>query len=152
MKNSYEKGITFLEILIVCAIVGILAAIVLPQFAKVRENQVVKDAVGNVLSALDLARSYTLASVDSSEYGVHFASDSVIIFKGDVFSAIAPENQVTAITSPASISSITLVGGGSDIYFNRLSGAPSTSGSLVVSSTNFTKTITISTTGIASVN
>jgi Tfp pilus assembly protein FimT len=152
MKNFFQKGITGLEMLVVVAVLAIIFAIVTPQFAKIREGAVVKAAIEDVLSSINKAKNQTISSVDSSEYGVHFESDRVIIFKGTVFSSGASTNETVNITSPASISNITITGGGADIYFNRLSGAPNTSGSIIVSSTNFSKTITISATGVASVN
>src|SRR3989337_2984635 len=117
MKNFYQKGITIIELLIVIVVIGIMALIVLPQFSYIKENQVLK-------------------------YGVHFESDKVIIFKGTVFSAIAPDNENIDLTSPATISAITLGGGGSDIYFNRLSGSPSVTGTVTLSTTNYSKIIT----------
>ncbi|OGI95136.1 hypothetical protein A3A03_01795 [Candidatus Nomurabacteria bacterium RIFCSPLOWO2_01_FULL_40_18] len=152
MKNFYQKGLTAIELLVIVAVLGIIFSIVIPQFAKMRENQVFKSTVADVLSSLNKARSQTLASADSSSYGVHFQSDKVIIFKGTAFSSGDANNQTVNITSPAIISTITLTGGGANVYFNRLSGAPSVTGSIVVSSVNFTKTITISATGMASVN
>jgi len=152
VKNIYKTGITIVELLIVFAIIAIMATVVFAQLAKTRENQVVKSAVADVLSVLNKARTQTLASLNSSEYGVRFESNKVIIFKGKVYSSSNLSNVITNIISPATISTITLIGGGAEIYFNRLSGAPSTSGSVVVSSPNFSKTITISPTGTSSVN
>ena len=152
MKNFYQKGITIIELLIVIVVIGIMALIVLPQFSYIKENQVLKNGVSDILSSIDKARGQTLSSLNSSEYGVHFESDKVIIFKGTVFSAIAPDNENIDLTSPATISAITLGGGGSDIYFNRLSGSPSVTGTVTLSTTNYSKIITISSTGVGSSN
>jgi len=149
---NFKKGFTVIELLIVIAVLGIILSIVLPQFSKIKENQVLKNGVADVLSSINKARSQTLSSLNSSEYGVHFQSDRVIIFKGTSFDSGAGDNETINIISPATISTITILGGGEDIYFNRLSGTPSTTGSVVVSSANFSKTIVISATGTASVN
>src|SRR3989338_5558502 len=117
MKNFYHKGFSFIEIMIVVAVIGILVAIVLPQFSKTRENQVLKNAVRDVLSSIDKARSQTLSSLDSSEYGVHFQSNSIIIFKGTTFSSGAGDNETINIVTPATISNIALTGGAVDTYF-----------------------------------
>ena len=143
------------ELLIVFAILGVLLLLILPQFSKLRENQVLKAAVNDTLSTLNKARSKTLASVNSSVYGVHFQSDKVIIFTGTVFSAVAANNEDINIVSPASITDVTLNGlSGSDgeMYFNRLSGAPSKIGTITVSTSSFSKIITIAATGVASTN
>ncbi|MDO8659039.1 MAG: type II secretion system protein [Candidatus Parcubacteria bacterium] len=152
MKNFYQKGFTIMEALILVAVIGLIVLIVLPQFSKIRENQVLKTGVQDILSSIDKARSKTLSSLNSSEYGVHFQADKVIIFKGIVFSDISPDNETINIISPASITNISLVGGGSDIYFNRLLGVPSKTGTVTIATTNYNKIITISATGVASSN
>ena len=152
MKNFYKKGISVIELLVVLAGIGLLVAIVLPQFSKIRENQVLKNGVADILSSIDKARAKTLSSFNSSEYGVHFQSDKVIIFKGKIFSDVAPDNEAIDITTPAIISDISLTGGGVDIYFSRLSGVPSATGTVTIITTSYSKVITISATGVASVN
>jgi prepilin-type N-terminal cleavage/methylation domain-containing protein len=155
MKNSYKKGITALEILMVLAVVGILLAIVLPQFSKIKENQILKSTVGDVLSTISKARSQTLASLNSSEYGVHFQSDQVIIFKGTSYSAGASTNVVTSVSAPVSISNVTfggVSGVSGDVYFSRIFGAPSATGTITISSPTYSKTITISSTGGTNTN
>ena len=155
IQNFYQKGITALEMLFVVSILGILFAIVLPQFSKMKENQVMKNATGEIISALHNAQSQSLASVDSVEYGVHFQSDKVIIFKGKIFSAEAEDNKIVNIILPASISDVTLNGASSttgDIYFERLSGVPDKIGTITVSTSSMSKIITISATGAVSLN
>jgi len=153
-KNK-KKGVTAVEILIVLAVLGILFSIVLPQFSKIRENQVLKNGIEEILSSINKAKSQTLSSLNSLEYGVHFESGQVIIFKGTIFSALDPDNEDINITSPASISDVTLggvSGSSGEFYFNRLSGNPSKTGTVTLSTSNYSKTITISAAGTASVN
>lgn len=154
-KTFYTQGITAIEILIVLAVLGILFSVITPQFSKIRENQVLKSAVQDVASSLHKARSQTLSSIDSSSYGVHLQADKVIIFKGDTFIEEDSNNEEIAIIAPASISDVTLSGvsgNSGDIYFERLSGAPSESGTLTLTTGSFSKTITISATGAVSIN
>jgi len=155
IQNFYKKGITALEMLFVVSILGILFAIILPQFSTIKENQVMKNATGEIISALHNAQSQSLASVDSIEYGVHFQSDKVIIFKGQVFLVNDVNNKIINIISPASISDVTLDGVSSttgDIYFKRLSGAPNKVGTVTISTSSMSKIITISATGAISLN
>jgi prepilin-type N-terminal cleavage/methylation domain-containing protein len=155
MTNFYRKGITIIELLVVLAVLGIIFSIVVPQFSKMRENQVLKSGVQDILSSLDKARSQTLASLNSSEYGVRFESDRIIIFKGDAFSPNTIDNETINIVTPASISSVTLnlvSGISGEMYFNRLSGSPSKTGTVTISTTSYSKRITISATGVASVD
>ncbi|MFA6301025.1 MAG: type II secretion system protein [Candidatus Paceibacterota bacterium] len=155
MKNLYKQGITAIELIIVLAVLGIIFSIVIPQFSTMRKNQVLKSAVSDVLSALDEAKSKTLASLDSSSYGVHLESDKVIIFKGTVFLVNDANNETMNITTPASISNVTLAGisgNTGDIFFNRLSGSPNVTGTITISVPSISKIITISAAGGVSVN
>jgi prepilin-type N-terminal cleavage/methylation domain-containing protein len=157
MKNFFKKGMTIIEVLVVIAVLGIIFSIVIPQFSKMRENQVLKSGVVNVLSSINKARSQTLASLNSSEYGVHFQSDKVIIFKGTIFSTSDSNNETINLTAPASISNVTISGvsgASGNIYFNRLSGMPSNTGinTITISTISYSKNITISATGVASSN
>lgn len=147
-----RRGITIIEILIVIAVLGIIFSIIIPQFSKMRENQALKNGAQDILSSVNKARSQTLASLNSSEYGVHFQSDKVIIFKGAVFSGGDANNETIDIITPAIISNIALAGGGNEIYFNRLSGAPSTTGAVTISTSSYSKIITIYATGAVSVD
>ena len=169
MKNFYKnkkacppsrlvgsrRGFTVIELLIVAAVVGLIFLIVLPQFSKTRENQVLKNGVEDLLSSVNKARGDTLSSLNSSEYGVRFESDKVIIFKGKVYDADAEDNEIIYITTPASITNVTLNGSSGtegDLYFNRLSGSPSKTGTITISTGSYSKIITIGATGFASVN
>jgi Tfp pilus assembly protein FimT len=146
---------TIIELLVVIAVLGIIFLIVIPQFSKSKELQMLKNATGNILSSFNKAQSQTLASLNSSSYGVHFQSDKVIIFKGTVFSAGDTNNETINILSPATISNVTLSGvssGSGDIYFTRLTGVPNITGTVTVSTSNYSRIITISATGAASSN
>ncbi|PIP69038.1 hypothetical protein CO033_00995 [Candidatus Nomurabacteria bacterium CG_4_9_14_0_2_um_filter_32_10] len=153
--SFYRRGITAIEILLVVGIIGILSLIVFPQFSKIKENQVLKNTVENVVSTLHNAQSKSLASLDSSEYGVYFQSDQIIVFKGTSFIPDTVGNEVMNIVTPATISNVTLnsvsdISG--EIYFNRLSGSPSKTGTITISTSSFSKIITIYSTGAVSVD
>lgn len=156
LKHSFcRRGITALEILITVSILTVLVLVVLPQFSKMRENQILKNTTEDIISSLHTAQSQSLASVDSSEYGVRFESSRIVIFKGKVFSDQDSNNKIINIISPANISDVFLNGTSSnvgDIYFERLSGMPSKSGNITVSGSSISKIITISNTGSISLN
>ena len=149
-KIFNQKGITIIEILFVIGIIVIIFMVVTPSFGRFRQVQMLKTTSQDVVSALDKARGNALASVDSSEYGVHFQSDKIVIFKGTVYPSLNPNNENINIISPATISNINLSGGGSEVYFNRLSGAPNKTGMITVSVSSDSKIITISATGASS--
>ena len=150
-----NRGITVIELISTLAIISILIAILIPSFSLIREKQLLKNTMSDVVSLLEKARSKTLGSVDSSEYGVHFQSDQVIIFKGKVFSSSAVDNEIIYVVNPISISNVTLdgvSGTSGDVYFNRLYGVPSSVGTITISAPSAVKIITISITGTISVN
>lgn len=149
---SFKKGFTLFEIIIAISILLIIIALALPKFSEFRTTQIHSSSVADVLSSLDQARRNTLNSLDSSSYGVHFEASKIVIFKGTAYSAQDANNIDVLFTSPSSITNITLSGGGSDIYFNRLNGTPNKTGSITISTGNYAKIITIGATGIFSSN
>jgi len=155
MINRYKKGISIAELLVVIAVLGIIFLIVIPRFSKTKELQVLKNGVQDILSSIDKARGETLSSLNSSSYGVRFEADKIIIFTGTSFTPGATGNETVNIITPASITNVALGCTPSipcNVYFNRLSGAPSTTGTVTVSTTSYSRIITISATGVASSN
>jgi type IV pilus assembly protein PilA len=64
MKKS-KKGFTLIELLVVVAIIGILAAIAIPQFAKYRQNAYNSAAQSDLRNAKTALESYF---ADKQEY------------------------------------------------------------------------------------
>ncbi|MEI8270476.1 MAG: prepilin-type N-terminal cleavage/methylation domain-containing protein, partial [bacterium] len=85
MKNFFQKGVSFLEVMIVIAVIGIITVVAIPQLSKVRNVQILKSSSEDILSVLNKAHSQTLASLNSLQYGVHFETNRIIIFSGIVY-------------------------------------------------------------------
>ncbi len=60
MRNKNKKGFTLVEIMIVVVIIGLLAAIAVPAFNKVRENARVKSTQNNLRQIASAAQQYIL--------------------------------------------------------------------------------------------
>jgi prepilin-type N-terminal cleavage/methylation domain-containing protein len=151
MRFKTNKGFSLMEILVVVSIAVVLVVSITVSFAKFSENQIIKSTVSEVLSELDEARALTLASYDDTVYGVHIESDEITFFKGDTYSAVDEDNEVTELSARVSISDISLYGGGDDIIFQRLTGKTDQYGTLtvsLVSDPTETKIITIQESGI----
>jgi prepilin-type N-terminal cleavage/methylation domain-containing protein len=156
MKINFkkQKGFTFIELLISLAVTALLLAIIIPSFSKFRNEQALKAGTEDILSTINDARTRTLASYNSSVYGVHFTSSSVTLFTGSSYSSGSSTNEVKDLSLAVAIST-SLAGGTSDVVFDRLTGATSNYGTLTiqaVNDTSRTRTITISKTGVISAN
>lgn len=150
-----NRGFTLLETFIIVTITLILVVIVLLPFRQFDQNQALSKETSNLVGIINQVRSETLSSLNSEEHGIHLASTTVTMFGGTTYSASDPNNISIPLNSKVIISATSLSGGKTDIYFNRLIGTASATGtitlSLVASSTQ-TKTITINSTGIIDSN
>lgn len=148
-----RKGFSIAEVVIIIAIVAILTALAVNRFSSIRQRQSVETAVADIISTLNKASSKTLASYNSTNYGVHFEANAIVVFSGTTYSGNLndPSNDpYTSIVSPASITNVTLNGSSGvsgDFYFNRLTGVPSKTGTITVTAGSFSRIITIGATG-----
>ncbi len=147
-----RKGFTLMEILIAISIILLTVLLVIPEFNKFRNSQILNSSVEEVVSAINKVSSQTLASLDSSSYGIYFQNNQITIFKGTVFNVNSLDNEVILIQSPVSISNISLTGGATSFYFNRLTNRPNISGQITLSVSSFSKIISINQAGVISVN
>ena len=152
MKEYFQKGFSIVEMLAVVAIFILIASVVIFNFSSFRSNQAIKTAAQEILSSLDKARSNTLSSLSSSQYGVHFESGGIAIFQGASYQSSSSLNEYVNMPSPVSISSISLSGGGSDILFDRLTGGTSQDGTVIFGISGNSKTLTILKSGAFSIN
>ena len=147
------KGLSLLEIIIVIGILALLAALgtgSLLQFSKTTD---LNSSVEGSVSLLLEARSKTLSSQEESQYGVHFESDKIVLFKGAAYSSSDPLNEETVLPLPIETASISLNGGGSDVIFKRLTGETDQYGTVTFrlkSDTSRTRILIILATGVVS--
>lgn len=158
IKKSFKKitGETVVQLLVVVAILGLLARIIVPSFTKNRSVNALTGSVDDVVSTLVTARTKTLASYNGSQYGVRISNNSVTLFTGSSFNQSSSSNVSYALDSAVTIPSgtVSLNGGGTDVVFDRLTGGTSNYGTIVVqlSDGSISKTITITKTGLVSAN
>ncbi len=158
------KGFTILEVLVVAAILGTVALVVVPKLGQIKNKQIIKSGVSDIIGGIDDARSRSFASMQNTEWSVHFETNKVVIYKGtgayDSSIINAPECNdwagqtpckiTTNLVSPAQITDIDLSGGGSEFYFSRLNTTPSKTGTITVTVGDDSQIITIGPTGIVS--
>lgn len=146
-----QKGFSVVEVLIALAILALLSTIVLSSFLNSRKAQSLSLDADAVAQLIRQARSQTISSRGSSQYGVRFASTTATLFTGSTYIPGTPTNSIFTVSAGNSISAISLSGGGSDIVFSRLSGEASRSGTITLSSVGGSKTITVYATGVVEV-
>lgn len=148
-------GFTAIEILIGVVVVGIVFSVAYGPLRSFRDAQVLASDTENILSLLKEARSQTVFSKNSSQYGVHFESGRAILFQGAVFGEPNANNKEFLLNSNLSISNWSLNGGGQEVVFKRLTGGTDQFGTVTAALKNNpskVKTISISETGIAGAN
>ncbi|MDO8564680.1 MAG: prepilin-type N-terminal cleavage/methylation domain-containing protein [bacterium] len=147
-----SKGFTLIEIIIAIAIIAALAGISAVSLGTTNRQEALHMEVGKVLSLLEQARAQTVSGKGGNAYGVHFEEDRAVLFSGSVYSASNSANIPQVLHKAVSISAITLVGGGSDVVFKKLTGETAQNGTVRLSvrnNANASSTITIAPTGIA---
>ena len=69
MKTNYQKGFTLIELLVVVLIIGILAAVALPQYQKAVEKSRLTEALTNIATVQKNVNLYLLAHGNEEEDG-----------------------------------------------------------------------------------
>ena len=151
IQLNNQSGLTIIEIMIAVSVVVVLAALSFQVFNVFIKRQALDKDAQKIASMLKEARSATLASRANSVYGVHFVATRTVMFKGTVFIESDSNNRELSLNPRVQITVTNLNGGGSDIIFDRLTGATDQYGSItlsLVASTSITKIISIEETGI----
>ena len=128
-----KRGYTLIEIAIVIVIMMFILGIILSAFITVGPNKALDGDTQTVKATLEEARELTLSAKGDTQYGVHLETNHVMLFKGAVYSPSDPTNEVVGLNNKVNISAITLQGGGSEVIFDRLTGATQEPGTTTLS-------------------
>ena len=151
IQLNNQSGLTIIEIMIAVSVIVVLATLSFQVFNVFIKRQALDKDAQKIASMLKEARSATLASRANSVYGVHFVATRTVMFRGTVFIESDSNNRELSLNPRVQITATNLNGGGSDIIFDRLTGATDQYGSItlsLVASTSITKIISIEETGI----
>jgi type II secretory pathway pseudopilin PulG len=158
MIKSNNHGFTLIELLTVITIFILIIAVVMPNLVNFKTKQSLKNTNENIVALLNKAKSDSLSSLNSSNYGIHFNNDNMVYFAGEVFSEGDSNNQVFAFEPGVEIPEVgglDLNGGGDNIIFPRLTGDTIGYGIItirLITDPTIQKVITIEKTGAISSN
>lgn len=125
-------GFTLIEFLIAFAVVAILFALAQSAFLQFIRTGALDREARTVVSIVEDARVRTIFSEGDTQYGVHFSTDEVVLFEGTTYSESDPDNEIQRLRR-VTITDISLVGGGNDVVFDRISGATAAFGTTTIS-------------------
>lgn len=155
MKKTLNKnGYTIIEMIVVIGISVAVVGLTAVAFAGLSNSQSLEKDTGLALTAIEKARNDTINAKNGSEFGVKFASTTITIFEGTVYSANASSNVVYNISSKVTLSSLQLTGGASSIYFGQIDGKPNATGTITYrlkSNASTTKSIILYGSGLAEI-
>lgn len=153
MRYAKKHGFTIIEFLIAFAIMGALLAAILPSFISFRRSSALNTETEELLTVINRARVLSVSSKNDQQFGIHFETNRVVLFQGPTYSAVDPANEIHTLNSLLALSGTTINGGGSEVLFQKVTGATSQNATttLVVSGTTASTTILVFPTGIATV-
>ena len=98
MKRSIQKGFTLVELMIVVAIIGILAAVALPQY----QDYVIRGKVSNLINAYDSIKSCVTSQYTTDPGKMADVTSMCSQAANAYFASIAPAASGFTISTPAS--------------------------------------------------
>jgi type II secretory pathway pseudopilin PulG len=142
MRN--QNGITVLETLMAVTIFGILLA-TFPLYFDYQETTTVSTALESSTQALRRAQVLSQAVDGDQTWGVYFQSESITLFQGSSYAA-----RDSSFDETQSISDKVTFSGLTEVVFDKLTGEPQSTGTLTLTTTNETRTLTVNALGALS--
>ncbi len=139
MKNSNKKAFTLIEMLVVLAIIGILAALSVPYSISYLNGVKHSKSLDQTISLMRKAQSYAMNDKSGGPWGICLSNGQIKLYGG---SCNAPTYQ-NVYTIPGN----TEITGLSDIEFENNTGNPDSETTILIHTGRFKNTITINNVG-----
>ncbi|HYV33981.1 MAG TPA: prepilin-type N-terminal cleavage/methylation domain-containing protein [Candidatus Limnocylindria bacterium] len=143
-KNNF--GFTLIEILLVIALMAVLAGLAVPIAWSFSTKNDLDVATGIFAQSLRRAENLAALGSNDSPWGVNLESQSVTIFEGASF-ASRDQSLDEVYNLPIAFT----FSGPTEIVFNKFSGSPETTGSVVLTTSfNQSRTVSLNQLGLVS--
>lgn len=144
-RISYKRinaGFSLVELMIVLGIFSLFAVVTGTLYTDFRSGSNLEIAAGSVVEAMRHAKANAEQVQGDSKWGVKIFSDEVVVFEGANYDTRNIDSD-HSLYLPNSVST----GGLSEIVFEKVSGATSTTGTATISNGNTNKNISINAKG-----
>ncbi len=131
-----HRAFTLMEILVVVGLMMLISGISIAVLSSLLSKQRVEKDAESAYSYLQSARNQTLVGEAGSQYGVAFATTTITLFKGTSYTQGDPNVVTFTFLNNSVFQNVRLTGGATQVYFNKLSGKPSATGTIEVVSKN----------------
>ncbi len=133
-----QKGFTIMELMVTFLIVALLASMSFVSYRSWQREVQVLNAVDELKSGLRLAQSKAIAAAGETNWGVHLAVDTYVIFPGSFYDMNNPANQSKIIIGTEIINLDTAIsngagGYGPDVVFSKFTGETPNIGVIMLS-------------------
>lgn len=136
MQTSVDvRGFTFIEIMVVVAIVLVLSAIAVASLSAMQERMVLNSAVNGLVFHLEESKSRSVAGVQGQPHGIYFGADYYVQFQGNEYDPNDSANTVYEIDPRLELST-DILNGEESIAFSRITGTTEESHIITISLKN----------------
>ena len=124
-------GFTFIEILLVVALIGVTASVSIPVYQSFKTRNDLDVSSVTIAQSLRRAQLLSQASDGDTSWGVNIAVGSITLFKGISFSARDTDfDEVFSMQTSISVSGL------QEIVFEKFTGEPVSTGTITLTSIN----------------
>ena len=139
-----NRGFTIIELIIVIALVSILGLLSVAFFSRSLLANAVVNTEDEFAGELRKAQLYSMmGKQNGGVWGVAYSANTLYLFKGSSFAT-----RSTAFDETYTVNPNVIVSGLTEVEFSHMTGTPSAQPTIVIKSSNTSRTITINSQGI----